>query len=59
MPVHPITYVYIVLMLWDGLSIVLAAVKRNEEHLQVLIPVLPLFFIGFMSNYTACWQCFP
>ena len=44
-------YVYLALLLSDFLLIFIAMGLRKWESLEILVPCLGLFFIGFSSNF--------
>lgn len=54
MPVEPLTYVYIILVISDLLFIALSIIKKDWERLPVFVVCLPLFLIGFSFNYFVC-----
>lgn len=54
MPVAPITYFYLILLIADTLSLIWAIIKRDWEMVQILVPLFPIFLIGFSSNYQIC-----
>jgi len=54
MPVLPITYMYLILMIADALCILLSLLRRDYDTLPVFVAVLPILFIGFSSNHQIC-----
>jgi len=59
MPVHPITYVYLILASSSFLVMVLSATKRDTEKALTFFICFMTFMIGFSSNYQICpmWFC--
>jgi hypothetical protein len=54
MPVAPITYVYLTLMIASFLFAILSAFHRNWEKFVMFLMFILLFGIGFSSNYQVC-----
>lgn len=59
MPVHPITYVYLIFVISFLLMMVIAIFKRDAEKALTFFTCALLFLIGFSCNYQICplWFC--
>lgn len=52
---HPMTYVYLILLISDALWLFFAVIVNDKERLPFFVVCLPLFFIGFSSNWQLCY----
>ena len=49
MPVHPLTYVYLILSIADALCLIVSLIKR-DGLIEVFAPCLFMFIIGYFCN---------
>ena len=54
MPVHPITYVYLIFTVSSMLFMAIAALKHDPEKALTFFICMMLFAIGFSCNYQVC-----
>jgi len=54
MPVHYMTYVYIILMISDLAWLIIALLKGDGDRVGAFLIAMPMLFIGFSCNYHIC-----